>query len=156
VFLGRRVRRLSRASQDRVADASAIAAEVLNAIPVVQSYVQEAREAERFVTATESAFRAAIRRTRVRSSLTVVLMTSTIGGLLWSVYRGTEAVLRGEITAGQLSQTVVYAVMLVSSVAILAEVYGDVLRAAGASERLMEILATRSPIRSPVAPLALP
>jgi ATP-binding cassette, subfamily B, bacterial len=156
IGFGRRLRRLSRANQDRVADSSALAAEVINAIPTVQSYVQEPREAERFHVATERSFRAAIRSTRVRALLLTLIMTVTMAGLLWSLYRGTEAVIRGEITAGHLGQTIVYAVMLVSSVAVLAEVYGDLLRAAGASERLAELLAARSPVLDPVSPRALP
>ena len=153
---GRRVRKLSRASQDRVADSSAIAAEVLNAIPVVQSYTQEAREAHRFDASTENAFATAVRRTRLRSMLVAFIITATFGALLWGLYQGTQAVIRGEITAGHLGQTVVYVIILVSSVAVLAEVYGDLLRAAGATERLMELLATRSPIVSPPDPVALP
>jgi ATP-binding cassette subfamily B protein len=156
VYLGRRVRALSRSSQDRVADASAVAAEVLNAMPVVQSYVQEGREAGRFAVASERAFRTAMRRTRVRAVMMVVMTTAMISALLWSLYRGTEAVLRGDMTAGHLWQTVGYAFMLVSSVATLAEVYGELLRAAGANERLMELLAARSPIVEPTTPRVLP
>ena len=156
LYFGRRVRKLSRASQDRVADSSAIAAEVLNAIPVVQSYTQEQREAERFDRATESAFITAIRRTRVRSGLVAFIITATFGALLWGLYQGTQAVIAGQISAGHLGQTVVYVVILVSSVAVLSEVYGDLLRAAGATERLMELLSARSPIESPAQALALP
>ena len=153
---GRRVRKLSRASQDRVADSSAIAAEVLNAIPVVQSYLQEKREARRFDASTENAFATAVRRTRLRSMLVAFIITATFGALLWGLYQGTQAVIKGEISAGHLGQTVVYVIILVSSVAVLAEVYGDLLRAAGATERLMELLATRSTIVSPLHPIALP
>jgi ATP-binding cassette subfamily B protein len=153
---GRRVRKLSRASQDRVADSSAIAAEVLNAIPVVQSYVQEKREAQRFDASTESAFATAVRRTRLRSMLVAFIISATFGALLWGLYQGTQAVIKGEISAGHLGQTVVYVIILVSSVAVLAEVYGDLLRAAGATERLMELLAMRSSIASPALPVALP
>jgi ATP-binding cassette, subfamily B, bacterial len=156
LYFGRRVRKLSRASQDRVADSSAIAAEVLNAIPVVQSYTQETREAERFSQSTENAFDTARRRTRVRSMLVAFIITATFGALLWGLFQGTKAVMAGQITAGHLGQTVVYVIILVSSVAVLAEVYGDLLRAAGATERLMELLSTRSPIASPSRPLTLP
>ncbi|MDL2338908.1 MAG: ABC transporter transmembrane domain-containing protein, partial [Pseudomonadota bacterium] len=156
VYFGRRIRKLSRASQDRVADSSAIAAEVLNAIPVVQSYTQEDREAERFDRSTANAFATAVSRTRMRSILVGFIITATFGALLWGLYQGTQAVVRGDITAGHLGQTVVYVIILVSGVAVLAEVYGDLLRAAGATERLMELLATESPIRSPAAPRALP
>ncbi|WP_374676797.1 ABC transporter transmembrane domain-containing protein [Piscinibacter sp.] len=156
LWLGRRVRKLSRASQDRVADSSAIAAEVLNAVPVVQSYVQETREAQRFDAATENAFETARRRTRVRSFLVAFIITATFGALLWGLYQGTQAVLEGKMSAGHLAQTVVYVTILVSSVAVLSEVYGDLLRAAGATERLMELLAASSKIASPAAPRALP
>jgi ATP-binding cassette, subfamily B, bacterial len=156
LYFGQRVRKLSRASQDRVADTSAIAAEVLNAIPVVQSYNQQGRESARFSAATEAAFETAKKRTRIRSMLVAFIITATFGALLWGLYQGTQAVVRGDITAGHLGQTVVYVLILVSSVAVLSEVYGDLLRAAGATERLMELLATRSPVADPPAPRALP
>jgi ATP-binding cassette subfamily B protein len=156
LYFGRRVRKLSRASQDRVADSSAIAVEVLNAIPVVQSYTQEAREAARFNVATENAFGTAVKRTRMRSLLVGFIITATFGALLWGLYQGTQAVIQGKISAGHLGQTVVYVIILVSSVAVLAELYGDVLRAAGATERLMELLGSTSPIASPARPVALP
>ena len=156
MLFGRRVRKLSRASQDRVADSSAIAAEVLNAVPVVQSYTQERREDERFSRATEAAFDTARKRTRVRAALVAFIITATFGSLLWGVYQGTQAVIAGQISAGHLGQTVVYVVLLVSSVAVLSEVYGDLLRAAGATERLMELLQARSPIVSPAKPTLLP
>ncbi len=155
VYFGRRVRKLSRASQDRVADSSAIAAEVLNAIPVVQSYTQEAREARRFDLSTENAFATAVKRTRMRSILVAFIITATFGALLWGLYQGTQAVARGDISAGHLGQTVVYVIILVSSVAVLSEVYGELLRAAGATERLMELLSLRSPIGSPTQPVPL-
>ncbi len=156
LYFGRRVRRLSRASQDRIADTSAIAAEVLNAIPVVQSYTQEAREAKRFDAATEAAFGTAVKRTRMRAALVAFIITATFGALLWGLYQGTQAVVRGDISAGHLGQTVVYVIILVGSIAVLSEVYGDLLRAAGATERLMELLHLRSPIATPARPVALP
>jgi ATP-binding cassette subfamily B protein len=156
LYFGRRVRKLSRASQDRVADSSAIAAEVLNAIPVVQSYTQETREAKRFEGSTENAFGTAVKRTRMRAALVGFIITATFGALLWGLFQGTQAVARGDISAGHLGQTVVYVIILVSSVAVLSEVYGDLLRAAGATERLMELLELRSPIASPLHPSALP
>ena len=156
LYFGRRVRKLSRASQDRVADSSAIAAEVLNAIPVVQAYAQQRREAGRFATATENAFDTARKRTRVRSFLVAFIITATFGALLWGLYQGTQAVINGSISAGHLGQTVVFVIILVSSVAVLSEVYGDLLRAAGATERLMELLSARSPVQPPARPLALP
>ena len=156
MYFGRRVRKLSRASQDRIADSSAIAAEVLNAVPVVQSYTQEYREAARFGVSTEHAFETARKRTLVRSMLVAFIISATFGALLWGLYQGTTAVLHGKITAGHLGETVVYVMLLVSSVAVLSEVYGDLLRAAGATERLMELLAAESPVVDPAEPVALP
>jgi len=152
LWFGRRVRKLSRASQDRVADSSAIAAEVLNAIPVVQSYVAEGREAARFDVSTDNAFKVAIRRSRARSVLVAFIIIATSAALLWGLFQGTQAVMAGRITAGHLGQTVVYVIILASAFAVLGEVYGDLLRAAGATERLMELLDTHSPIRSPAQP----
>jgi ATP-binding cassette subfamily B protein len=158
VWFGRRVRRLSRASQDRVADASAIAAEVLNAIPVVQSYNAQGRESTRFADSTTRAFETAIRRSMARAALVAFIIVATSAALLWGLYQGTQAVAAGTITAGDLGQTVVYVIILASAFAVLGEVYGDLLRAAGATERLVELLHSRSSIQSPALPLpaALP
>jgi ATP-binding cassette subfamily B protein len=154
MWFGRRVRRLSRASQDRVADSSAIAAEVLNAIPVVQSYTAEAREAQRFLDSTQDAFTTGIRRTKARAVLVAFIIIANAALLLWGLYQGTQAVIAGQITAGHLGETVVYVIILAGAVAVLGEVYGDLLRAAGATERLMELLDSRSPVTSPERPAA--
>jgi ATP-binding cassette subfamily B protein len=156
LYFGRRVRKLSRASQDRVADTSAIAGEVLNAVTVVQSYTQEDAEARRFSAASEAAFDVARKRTRVRSFMVAFIITAVFGAMLWGLYQGTQAVIAGKISAGHLGQTVVYVTLLVSSVAVLAEVWGDVLRAAGATERLIELMEARSPVAEPATPKALP
>jgi len=156
LWFGRRVRKLSRASQDRVADSSAIAAEVLNAIPVVQSYTAEHRESSRFTTSTSNAFDTAVRRARARSVLVAFIIIATSAALLWGLYQGTQAVMAGRITAGDLGQTVVYVIILAGAFAVLGEVYGDLLRAAGATERLMELLGTQSPVTSPTHPVAAP
>ncbi len=152
LWFGRRVRKLSRASQDRVADSSAIAAEVLNAIPVVQSYTAEDREAERFDHATGQAFQTAVRRTRARAVLVAFIIIATSAALLWGLYQGTQAVMQGRMSAGHLGQTVVYVIILAGAFAVLGEVYGDLLRAAGATERLMELLHSPSTIVSPSDP----
>lgn len=158
LWIGRRVRKLSRASQDRVADSSAIAAEVLNAIPVVQSYTAQSRESARFNLSTSNAFETAIKRVRARSALVAFIIIATSAGLLWGLYMGTQAVMEGRMTAGHLGQTVIYIIILAGAFAVLGEVYGDLLRAAGATERLMELLHTQSPITSPKHPVtaALP
>ncbi len=152
MWIGRSVRRLSRASQDRVADASAIAAEVLNAIPVVQGYTAEQREAARFADANESAFQTAIRRSSVRALLVAFIIIANAALLLWGLYRGSQAVAAGQMSAGSLGQTIVYALFLASAVAVLGEVYGDLLRAAGATERLMELLAIAPTVAPPPEP----
>ena len=154
LWIGRRVRKLSRASQDRVADSSAIAAEVLNAIPVVQSYNAQGREAQRFEASTAHAFATAIRRTKARALLIAFIIIATSAALLWGLYQGAQAVAAGSISAGHLGQTVIYVIILASAFAVLGEVYGDLLRAAGATERLMELLDSHSPIRSPLSPRA--
>ncbi len=156
LFIGRRVRKLSRASQDRVADSSAIAAEVLNAIPVVQSYTAQERESARFGQSTSNAFETAVKRVRARSALVAFIIIATSAGLLWGLYMGTQAVMEGRMTAGHLGQTVIYIVILAGAFAVLGEVYGDLLRAAGATERLMELLHTQSPITSPAQPVYAP
>jgi ATP-binding cassette subfamily B protein len=94
------------------------------------------------------------KRTRVRAILVGFIITATFGALLWGLYQGTQAVLRGDISAGHLGQTVVFVIILVGAVAVLSEVYGDLLRAAGATERLMELLARAVPVAEPAAPLA--
>jgi len=156
VVIGRRVRKLSRASQDRIADTSGIAGEILNAIPVVQSFTQEAAEAGRFRAANEQAFAASIRRTGVRAMLTAFVIIGVFGSLLYGLYGGVQSVLAGTITAGQLSQTALYIAVVAGSVAVLAEVWGDLLRASGATERLMELLTERSAVTDPPAPRPLP
>jgi ATP-binding cassette subfamily B protein len=156
LIIGRRVRRLSRASQDRIADTSGIAGEVLNAIPVVQSFTQEQAEAARFRSANEAAFAASIRRTRTRAMLTAFVIVGVFGSLLYGLQNGVQGVLAGQITAGQLSQIALYITLVASSVAVLAEVWGDLLRAAAATERLSELLATRPAIQDPAAPRELP
>jgi ATP-binding cassette subfamily B protein len=156
IVIGRRVRRLSRASQDRIADTSGIAGEILNAIPVVQSFTQEAAEARRFGEANEQAFAASIRRTGVRSLLTAFVIVGVFGSLLYGLYGGVQRVIGGELTAGQLSQTALYIAVVAGSVAVLAEVWGDLLRASGAAERLMELLGARSAVADPPRPQSLP
>jgi ATP-binding cassette subfamily B protein len=155
VWLGRRVRRLSRASQDRIADASAIAGEILNAVPTVQSFTQENAEAWRFAAAVEASFTTALRRIRTRSALTalvILLVFAAIVGVLWL---GARLVLEGTLTAGVLTQFVLYAVVVAGAIAALSEVWGEVQRAAGASERLMDLLAAVPAIRSPDHPVRL-
>ena len=154
-MMGRRVRGLSRAAQDSIAETAALASEVLNAMPTVQSYTHELIDQQRYGAATEAAFASGIRRTRVRAGMTAavaILVGASIVGVLWI---GASDVLAGRMSAGQLSQFVLYAVILASSVGALSELWGEVQRAAGATERLMEILATPPVIAAPAVPLHL-
>ena len=156
MWFGRRVRRLSRDSQDRVADTSALAGEMLNAMPVVQAFTAEGREAQRFADASEKAFATAARRSRARALLVAFVIVANAALILWGLYLGTHAVLEGRMTAGQLSQAAFYVLIFAGAVAVLGEVYGDLLRAAGATERLMELLSARAPVQEVQSPLTLP
>ncbi len=156
VYLGRRVRRLSRDSQDRVADSSAIASEVLNAIAVVQSYTAEGRETRRFIESTARALGTALGRIRARAFLVGFIIMASSAVLLWGLYMGTLAVKAGTSTAGQLGETVMYVILLASAFAVLGEVYGDLLRAAGATERLMELLHAESHLKIAAHPQTAP
>lgn len=156
VVFGRRVRQLSRASQDRIADASGLAGEMLNAIGVVQAYAQEGREAQRFGSAVDTAFRTAIARIRARALLTVLAILLVFGAIVFVLWLGAHAVLDGQMSAGQLAQFILYAAIVAGAIGALSEVLGDAQRAAGASERLLELLAGQSPIVSPAQPRPLP
>jgi ATP-binding cassette subfamily B protein len=154
IAFGRRVRRLSRDSQDRVADASAMAGEILNAMTTVQAFTHEAIEAERFRASVERAFATAIRRIRARSLLTLVAISLVFGAIVFVLWLGAHAVIQGTMTGGELGQFILYSVIVAGAVGALAEVLGEAQRAAGATERLMELMAVRSPIQSPANPLA--
>ena len=156
IAFGRRVRRLSRDSQDRIADTSALAGETINAMQTVQAFTHEDADRSRFHAAIEDSFAAAIRRTRMRAVMTalvIFLVGSVVVGVLWV---GATDVLAGRMTAGELSQFILYAVLLASSVGAISELWGDVQRAAGASERLVEILNTEPDIKPPAYPRPVP
>ncbi len=156
ILFGRQVRKLSRASQDRVADSSALAGEKLNAVPTVQAFTQERQETARFSESVEAAFDTARRRIRARASLTAIIIVMVFGAIVMVLWQGARSVLEGNMTAGVLSQFVLYAVLVATSIGALSEVWGDVQRAAGATERLMELLAGESAIRVAAQPLVLP
>ena len=138
--IGRKVKRLSRESQDRIADASALAGEILNAMPTVQAFTQEKPEARRFAERTERSFFTAIKRSRVRSALTVLIITAVTGTLIFVLWVGARQVNEGILSGGQLASFVLYAMLVAGGVGTMAEVWGDVMRAAGATERLLELL----------------
>ncbi len=156
VLLGRRVRSLSRASQDRIADSSALAGEILNAMPTVQAFTQEPAEAARFRRSVESTFATAVRRTTTRAWLTTLVISLVFGAIVFVLWLGANAVMAGTMSPGLLASFVLYAVITAGAIGGLTEVWGDVLRAAGATDRLMELLDARSFIASPAAPMALP
>jgi ATP-binding cassette, subfamily B, bacterial len=156
VVSGRAVRRRSRTAQDRLADASAYAAEAVGAVRTMQAFGMESATAGRFAKAAEDAFEAARLSTTMRSLLTgtaIFLVSASVVGVLWY---GAQDVLSGTITAGRLSQFMLYAVFAASSLGQLSEVYGELAQAAGAAERLGEILAAEPAIKPPVRPKALP
>ena len=152
IAIGRRVKKLSRESQDRIADASALAGEILNAMPTVQAFTQEKPEAGRFAERTESSFVTAIRRTRVRSALTVLIITAVMGTIIFVLWIGARQVHEGVLTGGQLASFVLYAALVAGGVGTMAEVWGDVMRAAGATERLLELLHAEPAIREVLRP----
>ena len=156
VLFGRRVRKLSRDSQDRIADASALAGEILNAMPTVQAYTHEHIEARRFGTSVEGAFTAAMQRIRARSLLTMLAIVLVFGTIVFVLWLGAHAVLRGSMTGGELGQFILYASIVAGSIGALSETMGEAQRAAGATERLLELLAARSDIRNPAHPQPLP
>jgi ATP-binding cassette subfamily B protein len=156
VLFGRRVRKLSRDSQDRIADASALAGEILNAMPTVQAYTGEQREASRFGASVDHAFQTAMRRIRARSILTMLAIVLVFGAIVFVLWLGAHAVLAGSMTGGDLGQFILYASIVSGAVGALSEVMGEAQRAAGAAERLLELLALRSSIASPPHPQPLP
>ncbi|TFW32777.1 ABC transporter transmembrane domain-containing protein [Massilia horti] len=156
VLFGRRVRTLSRDSQDRIADASALAGEILNAMPTVQAFTHEHLEANRFKSSVEGAFRTALRRIRARALLTLIAIVLVFGAIVFVLWLGAHAVLTGSMTGGDLGQFILYASIVAGAIGALSEVMGEAQRAAGAAERLLELLAVSSDIQDPVHPKALP
>ncbi len=155
-LLGYKVRKLSRSSQDRIADISAFVDEVLYGIRTVQAYCHETIDTARYGQRVEAAFDTAIRRTRVSALLTGLVMLLTSSAISVVLWVGGHDVLAGKISGGQLSAFVFYAVLVASSVGALSEVAGELLRAAGAAERLLEILGTQPRIAAPSMPTRLP
>ncbi len=153
---GRRVRRLSRASQDRVADLSAHAEESLGAIRTVQAFGQEPRDVGRFAALVEDAFTTAVERIRARAMLTALVILLAFGAVSAVLWVGGHDVLAGRISPGELSAFVFYAIVVAGAVGALSEVIGDLQRAAGATERLLELLRSEPDIRAPDRPQALP
>ncbi|CAO3401315.1 ABC transporter transmembrane domain-containing protein [Azospirillum palustre] len=156
IFFGRRVRKLSRDSQDRIADIGSFVEETLAAIRTVQAFTHEAIDRTLFGKRVEEAFDVAIRRVRVRAVMTVIVIVLVFGAVGIILWIGGHDVVAGRITPGQLSAFVIYSVVVAGSVGAISEVIGDLQRAAGATERLFGLLAIESDIRAPAAPKPLP
>ena len=149
ILIGRSVKKLSRESQDRIADSSAMAGEILNAMPTVQSYTQEQREIARFSKSADVSFSTALKRVRVRAMLTMIMVTAILGTIIFVLWIGARQVSDGTMTGGELASFVLYALMVAGAVGTMAEVWGDVMRAAGATERLLELLHADAVIKEP-------
>ena len=156
IVFGRRVRRLSRLSQDRIADVGHRIDETLNGMATVQAFAQEAAETRRFGGAVEEAFDVAVLRIRARAMLTATVILLVFGGISGVLWMGGHDVLSGRISGGDLAAFVFYAVIVAGSVGAISEVYGDLQRAAGAAERLVELLNAQPAIAAPAEPVDLP
>ena len=156
ILFGRRVRKLARESQDRVADLGNRIDETIHEIRVVQAYGHEDADRKDFASLVERGFATSVERIRNRALLVVAVLVLVFGAIAFILWIGGHDVLDGKISAGELSAFVFYAALVAGSVGALSEVWGDLQRAAGATERLMELLGARPEIRAPANPLALP
>ena len=156
VLFGRRLRNVSRTSQDRVADIGAMVTEVLGAMKVVQAFNQEKREAERFQAAVEETFTTAKRRIRIRALMTAMVMFLIFGAVVLAMWQGAVGVATGRVSPGTIAAFVTAGIFVASSLGSLTEVYGDLLRGAGAASRLNELLNEKPGIAPPARPTALP
>ncbi|MEM6494906.1 MAG: ABC transporter transmembrane domain-containing protein [Pseudomonadota bacterium] len=156
VFFGRRIRTISRDSQDRVADVGALVSEVLGAMKIVQSFNQQSREADRFADAVQQTFDTARRRIILRAAMTSLLIAAIFGSVVLLLWRGAERVASGDITGGTILAFIFGAALVAGSFQALSEVYGELLRGAGAASRLAELLAAEPDIKAPARPESLP
>jgi ATP-binding cassette subfamily B protein len=156
VFLGRRLEKASRNSQDNVASVGTIISEALGAIKIVQAFGQEGREGVRFANAVEGTFNAAKKRIRLRAFLTALVMALIFGGITMLIWEGTDQVKNGVISSGTLFAVVLYGVLVAGSFGALTEVYGDLVRASGAASRLAELLNEVPEIAPPANPVIMP
>jgi ATP-binding cassette subfamily B protein len=156
VYFGRKIRAVSRSSQDRIADVGAYVTEVLSAMKIVQSFGQERREGERFASVVEGTFETARRRIILRAAMTSVVILLVFGGVVLVMWRGAIAVAEGAISGGTIAAFVLTGGLVAGALGALTEVYGDLLRGAGAASRLAELLETRPDIAPPARPERLP
>ena len=156
VFLGRRVRAVSTRGQDRIADVGTVTSEVLGAMKIVQAFNQQRRESSRFAEAVERVFATAKRRIFLRAIMTAIIIFLLFGAIIWIIWQGAIDVAAGRMSGGTIAAFVLYGGLLAGAFGALSEVYGDLLRAAGASERLAELLEAEPDIRAPASPAKLP
>ncbi len=156
LYFGRKVRHLSRINQDCIADSSAIAGETLNAIQIIQAFILETFSLQRFSQSVETAFHTARKRLMARALLAGFAIFTVFGATLLIIRIGSEFVGNGSMTLGALSQFLIYALIVATSCTALSEIWGDMQRAAGAMERILELLHTRAGIQTPAEPLAIP
>ena len=156
LFLGRRVRSISTRNQDRIADVGTVTSEVLGSMKIVQAFNQQGREATRFSDAVERVFATAKRRIALRALLTAMMIFLMIGSIVLVIWQGAVDVAAGRMSGGSIAAFVLCGGLLAGAFGNLSEVYGDLLRAAGASERLNELLEAEPDIRAPAKPQALP
>ena len=156
LMFGRREKRLSRESQDRIADLGSYAEETINGLRAVQAFTYEDEARRHFAQTVERSFETAARRVRTRTMLILVVILFGFGAVTFALWVGGRDVVTGRMTGGELSAFVLYAVLLATAGASLSEVWGDVQRAAGAAERLLELLAEQPSIRAPATPARLP
>ncbi|HTK58791.1 MAG TPA: ABC transporter transmembrane domain-containing protein [Sphingomicrobium sp.] len=155
-ILGRRVRAISKRSQDRIADVGTITAEVLGAMKIVQAFNQQGRETQRFTDATEAVFSTARKRIGLRAVMTFLIISLVFSSITWVIWQGAVDVAAGQMTGGTIAAFVLYGGLLAGAFGALSEVYGDLLRAAGASERLNQLLTAEPEIKAPAIPATLP
>ena len=156
VVLGRRLRALSRQTQDWIAASSGNAAEALGAVQTVQAFTHEGASRAEFARITEASFDAARRRIATRAAMTVIVIFLVFAGIVGVMWVGARDVRAGVMTPGELVQFVIYAIMVAAAVGALSEVWGELQRAAGATERLVELLGATDTMRDPALPVALP
>jgi ATP-binding cassette subfamily B protein len=156
LFFGRRVRTLSRRSQDRIADVGAYAEEMINAIRTVQAFTHESIDRADFARRVQQSFEVALARIRVRALLTAAVIVLAFGAIAFVLWVGGYDVIEGRMTGGELSAFVFYAVLTAFAVGTISEVYGELQRAAGAAERLLELIATTPEIAAPAHPRLFP
>jgi ATP-binding cassette subfamily B protein len=156
IFMGRRLRNLSRSTQDRIADVGATVSETLRAMKVVQGFNQEGREAERFSSVVGSGFDTARNRIRVRAVMTAIIIGLIFGSITMVMWQGAIDVASGRLSGGSIAAFILTGGLVAGAFGALAEVYGDIVRAAGAAARLSELLTAQPEIRAPTKPVALP